>query len=101
MHYRNSPITEAVIDIRVEVAPDFNPEMLEPIHDLIRANYPKRQDVMFFQGQFELRPDAAPTSSQTKQGYLYHSSNGKYILQTRINGFALSRLPPYENWDAF
>jgi len=75
--------------------------MLEPVYDLIRADYPKREEVMFFQGQFVMRPDAAPTATQTKQGYLYRSSDGKYVLQTRINGFTLSRLPPYENWDSF
>jgi len=101
MHYRNSPITEAIIDIRVEVTSESKVETLDPIYDLIRANYPQREEVMFFQGQFVMRPDVAPTSIQTKQGYLYRSSDGKYVLQTRINGFTLSRLPPYENWVSF
>lgn len=101
MHYRNSPITEAVIDIRTDASADFNAEMLDPVHELIRADYPKREEVMFFQGQFMLTPDVAPTAIQRKQGYLYRSTDEKYILQTRINGFTLSRLPPYENWDSF
>jgi uncharacterized protein (TIGR04255 family) len=101
MHYRNSPITEAIIDIRVDVASDFKVEMLDPVYDLIRADYPNREEVMFFQGQFMMRPDVAPSASQTKQGYLYRSNDEKYVLQTRVNGFTLSRLPPYENWDSF
>jgi uncharacterized protein (TIGR04255 family) len=100
-HYEKSPITEAVIDIRVEVSPGFKAESLEPIHAQIMKDYSKREDVMFFQGQFAMRPDATATASQTKQGYLYRSNNGKYILQTRINGFTFSHLPPYENWNTF
>ena len=76
MHYQNSPITEAVIDIRVEVASDFKAEMLEPIHDLIPANYPARQDVMFFQGQntFRNKPDAPLLPVRQSRGDMYHSS---------------------------
>jgi uncharacterized protein (TIGR04255 family) len=99
-HYRNSPITEALIDIRVQESPYVTVESLNPIYARIQDEYPKREEVMFFKGQFAI-PEAVASATQTKQGYLYRSINGKYILQTRINGFTLNRLPPYENWDTF
>jgi uncharacterized protein (TIGR04255 family) len=98
-HYKNSPITEAVIDIRLEPPSNFKPESLEPIADRISGRYPKREDVSLFQGIFTIGSTA--TSTQTKLGYLYRSTDGKYVLQTRTNGFTLSRLAPYDEWEAF
>jgi uncharacterized protein (TIGR04255 family) len=98
-HYKNSPITEAVIDIRLETSSDLKPELLEPIAERISADYPKREDLSLFQGTFTV--GSAATSTQTKIGYLYRSRDGKYVVQTRINGFALSRLAPYEEWEPF
>jgi len=34
-------------------------------------------------------------------GYLYTSVDGKYIVQARLDGFTLSRLQPYDNWESF
>jgi uncharacterized protein (TIGR04255 family) len=98
-HYKNSPITEAVIDIRLGLSPEFKPEFLEPIADRISGAYPKREDLTMFQGTFTV--GATATSTQIKLGYLYRSSDGKYVLQTRTNGFSLSRLAPYEEWERF
>lgn len=98
-HYKNSPITEAVVDIRLELQPEFKPESLEPISTRISSGYPKREDLNLFQGQFTVGLGA--TSTQAKLGYLYRSLDGKFVLQTRTNGFTLSRLAPYENWESF
>jgi uncharacterized protein (TIGR04255 family) len=98
-HYKNSPITEAVIDIRLEASSEFKPEFLEPIAEKISRLYPKREDLSLFQGTFTI--GSAATSTQTKLGYLYRSADGKYVLQTRTNGFTLSRLAPYEEWEPF
>src|SRR5271169_4831080 len=96
-HYKSSPITEAVIDIRLELRPEFKPEYLEPISTRISGPYPKREDLNLFQGQFTVGVGA--TSTQAKLGYLYRSVDGKFVLQTRTNGFTLSRLAPYEKWE--
>ncbi len=98
-HYKNSPITEAVIDIRLELSTEFKPENLDPIGKLISGSYPKREDLNLFQGMF--RVGVAPTSTESRLGFLYRSNDGKYVLQTRTNGFTLSRLPPYEEWEPF
>jgi uncharacterized protein (TIGR04255 family) len=98
-HYTNSPITEAVIDIRLELQPEFKPESLEPISPRISSAYPRREDLNLFQGQFTVGVGA--TSTQAKLGYLYRSVDGKLVLQTRTNGFTFSRLAPYENWESF
>ena len=98
-HYENSPITEAVIDIRVDLPSDFKVESLESIHEFIKTGYPKREDLNVFTGTFTI--GAAATSTQQKLGYLYRSEDGKYVMQARTNGFTLSRLPPYERWEPF
>jgi uncharacterized protein (TIGR04255 family) len=98
-HYQNSPITEAVIDIRAELSAEFRPEFLDSIGVRLNNAYPKRDDLNLFQGQFTIGVGA--TSTQAKLGYLLRSGDGKYVFQARTNGFTLSRLAPYDKWEPF
>jgi uncharacterized protein (TIGR04255 family) len=99
LRYRKSPITEAVIDIRVSLRPEKTPESLLKLSDLISDSYGNRTDVQRLTGKFTL--GASPTQEQTLLGYSYKSKDDKYVLQTRIDGFTFSRLQPYEHWEPF
>jgi uncharacterized protein (TIGR04255 family) len=37
--------------------------------------------------------------SETKRGYRYTSSDKLYVFQSRVDGFTISRLKPYETWE--
>src|SRR5207253_8822162 len=42
------------------------------------------------------------TSTTSQQfGFVFASKDQRLILQARLDGFALSRLAPYENWETF
>jgi uncharacterized protein (TIGR04255 family) len=97
--YKKSPLTEAVIDIRVELPPGIAAESLGAIHRHIESAYPQSEELQVFQGSFTI--GAAPTSTQKKLGYRYRSKDDKYMLQVRTNGFTLSRLPLYDQWEPF
>jgi uncharacterized protein (TIGR04255 family) len=98
--YSNAPITEGLIDIRVTVPSDVTLQSLEPICELVSAEYPTREDRVL--SVVEVPGDAAREAStkRTKLGYLLRSSDGKYVFQARLDGFTLSRLKPYQNWAA-
>jgi uncharacterized protein (TIGR04255 family) len=100
-NYPNSPITEALIDIRIQESPELTVEALGPMFAQIQNQYPKREDLMFFKGQFAFQSVPTASATQTKQGFRYRSIDGRYILQTGISGFTLSRLAPYESWSVF
>jgi uncharacterized protein (TIGR04255 family) len=47
-------------------------------------------------------PAPPQVSGESKQiGYKYVSQDGKQVVQARLNGFAFSRLKPYESWKEF
>ena len=56
-HYRNSPITEALIDIRVELTPEFKFEVLDSLSDQIKPFYPVRENMEMVQGQLSFAPN--------------------------------------------
>ncbi|HEX4341546.1 MAG TPA: TIGR04255 family protein [Polyangiaceae bacterium] len=94
-HYAHAPITEAVIDFGVQLSADPTAENLGEIRD---ESYAQRDPVFMGHVQF-----GSGTTSATQQalGWRFRSADGPYIYQVRTDGFALSRLTPYENWDNF
>jgi uncharacterized protein (TIGR04255 family) len=98
-HYANAPITEGLIDIRVELGPNTTLESLDIICQQAAAEYPTREDRTLSEVQFS--PDARePSAKRTKVGYLLRSMDGRQVFQARLDGFTFSRLKPYQNWTA-
>jgi uncharacterized protein (TIGR04255 family) len=102
--FPNPPITEAVIDIRCEVAPHTDPARLIEMHGRVIDRFPNRQDRNVFQGQFQidaggLTQIAPPTTAAA--GYQFISSDHLKIVQAKPDGFTLNKLRPYTTWDAF
>jgi len=90
---------EAVIDLRLESTPARKVDSIFPIHADISNEYPKRTDIFKLLGKFV--PGQPLTQEESHLGFRYDSVDGKYVLQTRIDGFTLSRLQPYEHWEPF
>ncbi len=96
-HYPNAPITEAVIDIRVELPPTVALADIERL-DKKLPDYPKKNR------RIELTLMVEPSVSRQEQrlnGYVFRSMDGKQIVQMRMDGFTFSRLPPYDRWETF
>src|SRR5665213_450104 len=96
-HYPNAPIKEAIVDIRVEPGAEATLENLEKIGDLVKANYPHREKGV--EGQISLGGNEISTS-QKIVGHRFRSEDGTQIFQSRVNGFAFSRLAPYDSWES-
>ena len=95
-HYPNAPIKEAIIDVHVEPGPDATVESLAKIGDLVKVTYPHRDAL--FERQISLGVSEA-SSTQKTIGYRFTSEDRKQIVQCGLNGFAFSRLAPYETWE--
>src|SRR5262245_9349271 len=99
--YSKAPITEAIIDLRTKA-----PEGAK-VHDLIRCHegeeetYPHQKDLKMAVGQFEVGPKLETSASSQPTGYLFTSTDQRQIYQARVDGFTMSRLAPYENWERF
>lgn len=99
-HYRNPPITEAIIDLRVELPPETGLTELNKTHGGQETTYPTVEQLHAAFGQMQIGPRVSATAGSQHIGYLFRSEDGKQIYQARLDGFTMSRLAPYENWNA-
>ncbi|NGZ02642.1 MAG: hypothetical protein CV090_06295 [Nitrospira sp. WS238] len=101
--FRNPPITEALIDIRVELPSGVELSHLEKLHDEIRLQYPTKKLRHRWEGKVEFKEGTSPVS-ETKDlgpdGILFWSTDEKQLVQFRLDGFTFNRLRPYKTWDS-
>lgn len=96
----NAPITEALIDIRVKLAADFEAQTIDAIHETIKSDYPEKQEQKISELKLEPKTDEVVKPIKAKiNGYRYISSDKKQIVQARLDGFTFSRLHPYFKWE--
>ncbi len=100
-HYSPAPITEALIDIQVQLPQEVKLDVLAQVYSSIQAEYPKREEMLIFQGQAIADASVGATASQSEIGYRFFSNDQKQILQVRLDGFTFSRLAPYDCWQTF
>lgn len=101
-HLTKAPIKEALIDIQGSFTNAKNYDEilreLELIHAEFEGEFPIKdvrtaREVLFHGAQ-------SPIVNDTKVGFLFKSRDQKKIVQFRINGFTLSHLNHYQNWDS-
>jgi len=102
--YRNAPITEAALDVRVRLPKDISLDVLETIRDeTYPALHRRPVKVEFRVGMSESDPLAAPKGEilNTPLGFAYATEDRKQVFQIRTDGFTHNRLEPYVDWDSF
>jgi uncharacterized protein (TIGR04255 family) len=100
-----APIMEAIIDLRVHVAEGVNVVQLDEALSRVNFGYVKKGPILRGQFGFSFNTDEAPIAqpllSETMiVGGRFHSIDEKYVAQFTTEGFTLSRLSPYESWEA-
>ncbi len=102
--FPNAPITEALLDIRVELPEGIDIARLESFHEHIKDRFPDKKTHGTFAIGVQLTPDGTPQSlpaSGGPQGFLSRSPNENKIAQARMDGFTFNKLKPYESWQVF
>ena len=102
--FPNSPIAEAILDIRCNLPPGTEMSTLAEVHERIKDRFPTRQEQNKGVGNFPLNSDdqaEATTTSGKALGYQCATLDGAKFLQVQFDGFTLNKLKPYKNWDAF
>lgn len=96
-----APITEALIDIRVNVRDELKIEQLYSIYNFISKEYPNKKERHKWEGSLEFKKGETPisTAAEMIDGYVFISTDKKQICQARLDGFTFSRLKPYETWE--
>ncbi|MBA3946952.1 MAG: TIGR04255 family protein [Herpetosiphonaceae bacterium] len=99
-HYTRAPITEAIIDVRVELSADVTLDTLAEARAVL-PDYPTSTNIEFFQTHVSVAPELTGTTTKEHIGYALVSEDGRQICQVRLDGFTFNRLAPYEHWAAF
>lgn len=97
--YPKAPITEAIIDLRVELPPDFNVTQLNKVHAGEEAANPMPEQLHTAFGQMRFGTQMSATAGSQHTGYLFRSEDGTQVYQARLDGFTMSHLAPYKNWE--
>ena len=99
--FPRSPITEALVDIRVQLPGNVSLADLENLHTQIKHEYPDKKTRNRWEGTFEFKGEKEPLKTIQSQidGYLFSTSDGKQVVQYRLDGFTFSRLRPYSRWE--
>jgi uncharacterized protein (TIGR04255 family) len=95
-----APITEALLDIRVKLSPNFDVKKIDSIYQEIKDLYPKKKEQRLSEFHFERKPGAESIKSMTAiNGFRYLSDDEKRIFQARLDGFTFNRLSLYTKWE--
>ncbi len=101
--FPNAPIVEAILDIRVELPEDISLDILDRYHDRVRDDYPVKRRRQVVEGAISVEEktgDSAVKSATKVVGYAFSSEGSRKVVQARLDGFSLSKMKPYENWEA-
>jgi uncharacterized protein (TIGR04255 family) len=100
-HLNHAPIIEAIIGIELsDMLPSDVLTVFSQLPSDLARSYPSRADIV--QGNFsiELLENRA-SSSHEPIGFFFKSSDNTQVFHAKRNGFAFSRLFPYESWQSF
>ncbi len=97
-HLTNAPISEALIDIRVKLPSSVDLSTLASVHSSFASDYPEKRERIRGETKIDLKTMKTDTTS-TVDGYVFTSSDGKQLVQIRLDGFTFNRLKPYESWE--
>jgi uncharacterized protein (TIGR04255 family) len=100
---RNPPITEAIIDFKVEIPASVDIEKAAAgVSDQIAASYPNMGRQISLKGEMTFDPEN-PTMKQLGEprvmGIVFQTEDNLQIVQFRLDGFTLNRLAPYTDWN--
>ncbi len=96
-----APITEALLDIRVQVAADVSPETLATaFRERVTAAFPEDGPIRQVQVALGDAVAGGATSGQQIIGSIFWSATRKRAVQARVDGFSVNHVGEYRNWDA-
>lgn len=102
--FKNAPIIEALLDIKVELSNDTKLENLDAFYENIKEKYTekKRREKFTADIKFTEKGELSqnPVSNQP-DAYIYRSANENKVIQIKMDGFTFNKLKPYEHWDKF
>jgi uncharacterized protein (TIGR04255 family) len=102
-HLSRPPIVEALMNFQANAAPRWNPEKLRPVLSGLWPAHTVVEELRLMEIQMrpaEKQSESTVTMGQL-QGFIFRSPSELTVHQARRDGYAFSRLAPYEDWNSF
>ena len=102
--WKNPPILEALLDIRVTLPSSVEAVALEAFSDGLEERFPLKMPLSTVQFGFEEQPGQPPALQvpiSNTHGYRFQSADGHKVVQVHREGFTFSRVGSYETWADF
>jgi uncharacterized protein (TIGR04255 family) len=103
-HLSKAPITEALFDFQVELPSSVTIESLAKFQSSAKYNFGERRERQTVRSKIEVQAGSNPRfvePSFTPDGYVFTAHAERLVAQVRLDGFSLSRLPPYHDGATF
>ncbi len=98
--YKQDPITEALIEIRVAPTPHGTKEKLTAAFQSVAARYPQQLDMMAMRGEFVIGQQVGASAQQIPVGTARISEDKRQMFRALGEGFIFNKLAPYPGWEA-
>lgn len=100
--YRNAPIVECVLELRVALPPTVTLEDLLRVGSAEGEAYPQRQGQFALQGTLQGGEDGASASAaQSQYGHVFLSQDGRRQFRATFDSFVFVQRAPYDRWADF
>jgi uncharacterized protein (TIGR04255 family) len=95
-----APVAEAVVEIRVRLSRPVGEAEFNSFRDRMKGQFPKAQSIRFVASHLQFGSDEELKNdvSTGLVGVRLDDSEGRWVVQAKSDGLAVSRLPPYESW---
>lgn len=99
-NFPNPPIQEALLDFRVGFVSPPTKEDVRNLLPLLARKYPISNDLFRMNATFELNQGVGSANHVSNFGGLrFESTERNFVFQAHVDGFTISKLKPYRNWD--
>jgi uncharacterized protein (TIGR04255 family) len=97
------PIIEALVDIQVQPVVGLSVDGIRTkLPSSVSSQYPKSEEIKKFESSFIQGPSGAQVCSKDLGAYglMFRNQTNTRAVQIRVDGFALSHLQPYSNFES-
>ena len=97
--YKRPPITEAVIEIRLEDS--LSEGVVEKIHNRLKKSYERSEKISYIGFRLDPKKEEIAKIPEKFEGYKLTSKDQADVIQIKLNAMICSRLAPYNGWENF
>jgi len=99
--YARAPITEAIIELRVQPVASFTPSSCKSVFTSVQEEFPESKELLLMRAAISGGLQVGASATQTLAGYTFVSKERGQIVTAFPEKFSFSQLPPYDRWEVF